>query len=588
MHEASMAGRLIYDGECEFCRRCIARWRQIAGLGAIAVPFQAAASEYPQIPLEEFRGAVQYIDEYGRRSSGAEAIFNSIHHAPGYGWLARAYRTVPLFAPISDWIYHEVAGHRESATWITRWLWGASLQMPEYHAAVWIFRRLLALVFLVAFVSFAVQARGLIGSQGILPLSPYLDAVYAQLRGRAWLDAPTLFWWWRSDTALVTVCWAGAALAVLCALGIFQRLIFALLFVLYLSLVTAGQVFMGYQWDFLLLECGFLAIFLTPALPRVWLFHWLIFRLMFESGCVKLLSHDPTWANLTALTYHYQTQPIPTPLAWYAIRAPLWFQKFSTASVFAVELCAPFLIFGTRRLKQIAAAAFTFLQLSILLTGNYAYFNWLSIFLCVLLLDDRFWKWRPAAPRPTGWRAVTALLLAFVLLCGGTQFAEMFSRPSIGVGRRLLAFASPFGLINSYGLFANMTTTRIEIELQGSIDGEHWRTYDFRYKPGDPRRAPPWVAPHQPRLDWQMWFAALGTRQENPWFSGFVYRLLTGSPEVLRLLNGNPFPGDRPKYIRALAYEYTFSDIHDRQQRRVWWSRELKGSYFPRASLQNQ
>jgi predicted DCC family thiol-disulfide oxidoreductase YuxK len=590
-----MAGELIYDGDCGFCRKCVDRWRQIAGPDAVAVPYQTAASEHPEVPLDEFRHAVQFIDEAGRRTSGAEAIFESLRHVQGYRWLAAAYHRVPLFASASRWIYLEVAGHRKSATWITRLLWGASLDVSQYQTSVWIFRRLLALVFVVAFASFGVQARGLIGSQGILPLGPYLDAVYGQLGASAWRDVPTVFWWWRGDIAIAFTCWVGIALAIVSLFGFLQRAIFAILFILYLSLVTGGQVFMGYQWDFLLLESGFLAIFLTPSLPRVFLVQWLLFRLMFESGCVKLLSHDATWANLTALAYHYQTQPLPTPLAWYAIQAPLWFQKLSTASVFAIELGAPFLIFGPRRMKQAAAAAFVLLQTFILLTGNYAFFNWLAIFLCVALLDDRFWgnflaRVRRGRPLPAHLRSglLSAALTACVLFISGAEIADMFSRPLPAFARRSVAALAPFGIINSYGLFATMTTIRIEIEVQGSDDGEHWQSYGFPYKPGDPSFPPRWVAPHQPRLDWQMWFAALGNYRENPWFTNFVLRLLTASPDVLRLIARDPFHGNRPKYVRALAYEYRFGDIHDLETAGLWWHRELKGVYFPSAGLREQ
>jgi hypothetical protein len=387
----------------------------------------------------------------------------------------------------------------------------------------------------------------------------------------------------------------GAGLAVICAFGVLQRPIFAALYVLYLSLVTAGQVFMGYQWDFLLLESGFLAIFLTPSLPRVWLCQWLIFRLMFESGCVKLLSHDPTWANLTALSYHYQTQPLPTPLAWYAEQLPMGFQKFSTAMVFVVELGLPFLTFGPRRLKQLAAAGFVMFQVLIMLTGNYTCFNLLAMALCLSLLDDQFWGRLGAGRRSTALnegstpsRIVSAVLTAVVLLVSGTELINMFRESALpSTARSLVAKLSPFGIINSYGLFASMTTTRMEIEIQGSLDGENWKTYTFRYKPGDPARAPRWVAPHQPRLDWQMWFAALSNYRENPWFSSLMVRLLTASPDVLQLFESVPFGEKRPRFVRALAYEYQFSDIHVKETSHAWWVRQPKGLYFPSAGLRN-
>jgi hypothetical protein len=315
---------------------------------------------------------------------------------------------------------------------------------------------------------------------------------------------------------------------------------------------------------------------------------------MFESGCVKLLSHDPAWANLTALSFHYQTQPLPTPLAWYAYQLPMWFQKMSTASVFVVELLCPFLVFGPRRMKQLAALAFAFLQLLILSTGNYTCFNLLAMALCLFLLDDEFFgrfgeRFRLSRRARESGRArlLSSVLVAFVLAVSAVEITTMFSEPVPAVAQELVAKISPFGIVNSYGLFATMTTVRIEIEVQGSDDGTSWETYVFRYKPGDPRRAPRWVAPHQPRLDWQMWFAALGNYRENPWFSNFMYRLLTASPEVLDLLEKDPFGGRPPKYVRALAYEYRFSDIHYREATKMWWRREPKGIYFPLSSLRS-
>ncbi len=405
-----MPGELIYDGNCGFCRRWVERWKGIVGDRGRATPYLEAAARYPEVPIEEFRRSVQYIDQNGGRWSGAAAIFESLREVRGYGWLSWAYRRSSSFAAVSDCVYREVAGHRPTASWFTRVLWGAPFEEPRYRTSTFLFRRVLAVLYAIAFVSFGVQVRGLIGSQGILPAASYLEAIKNSAGSSWFLDAPTLFWWARGDGALSAACWLGAALAVVCALGYFQRPIFIGLFVLYLSLVTAGQVFMGYQWDFLLLECGFLAVFLTPSQPRIWLCQWLLFRLMFESGCVKLLSHDPTWANLTALSYHYLTQPLPTPLAWYAYQLPMPFQKFSVVCVFAVELVFPFFIFGPRRMKQLAAAAFTFLQLLILLTGNYTCFNLLAISLCLFLLDDRFWgnsgeEGRPSIPEPRGYSA---------------------------------------------------------------------------------------------------------------------------------------------------------------------------------------
>jgi hypothetical protein len=407
---------------------------------------------------------------------------------------------------------------------------------------------------------------------------------------------PTLFWWANSEYALEAIVWGGAVLAFVAAFvrphSSAQRVAFVVLFAFYLSIVTGGQIFMGYQWDYLLLEAGFLAIFLKPAYTRVWLFRWLLFRLMFESGAVKLLSGDLSWRNLTALAVHYETQPLPTPIAWYMMQTPLWFQKISTASVFFVELLLPLIMFGPRRLKQIAAVGTIVLQILILLTGNYTFFNLLTIALCLFLLDDRFLARMVGHPAPVRLirsnRRVSAVLFAFLMALSLPQLARIFGIEMAVSAERALAFASPFGVVNSYGLFATMTVTRPEISIEGSNDNIEWRPYIFPYKPGPLNRAPGWVAPFQPRLDWQMWFAALGTYRENPWLLSFMVRLLQGSPPVLQLMAQNPFPRQPPKYIRAMVYQYRFTNFDQRRQTGNWWKRELLGAYLPPMSLREQ
>ncbi|MGI8992282.1 MAG: lipase maturation factor family protein [Bryobacteraceae bacterium] len=456
--------------------------------------------------------------------------------------------------------------------------------MPSYTGACRLFRKILGLIYLTAFVSLGLQITGLIGSQGILPVGDFLKAVREQYGSSAYWDVPTVFWWASSDAALHIACALGAVCSILLALEIFPRVMLALAFCLYLSLVSAGRIFMGYQWDFLLLEAGFLAIFLKPALARVWLFQWLVFRLVFESGEVKLLSGDPTWHNLTAMAFHYQTQPLPTPLAWYMYQAPIWFQKAATLFVFLAEIFVPFLIFGPRRLRHIAAGFLFTLQLLIFLTGNYTFFNLLTMALCILLLDDSILRWKKEVVVPHANRFVTAALFVPIILLSSSQLAGMFGHPFPFPGR-IAAAAAPFGVVNTYGLFANMTITRLEIEIEGSSDGNKWSAYSFRYKPGDVKRPPPWVAPHQPRLDWQMWFAALGNYRRNPWFANFMGALLKGSPPVLALMEHNPFPNAPPRYIRALMYEYRFTDFATRRATGAWWKRELKGTYFPTVSL---
>jgi hypothetical protein len=320
---------------------------------------------------------------------------------------------------------------------------------------------------------------------------------------------------------------------------------------------------------------------------------------MFSSGVVKLASGDPAWRNLTALEYHYYTQPLPTRVAWYLHLAPAWFQHTSAAFMFFIELVIPFLILAPRLWRFVGGGFLILLQLLIALTGNYAFFNLLTLALCVLLFDDAFLaRFFPRAleerlrattspPRRSPLRHwVTVPITLIILAAGLLQLADVLAIQWLPPSAfQLLSDLQPLRISNSYGLFAVMTTTRPEIVIEGSNDGDTWLDYDFRYKAGDLRRAPRWVEPLQPRLDWQMWFAALGDYRGSPWISQLMLRLLQGSPPVLALLERNPFPQSPPKYLRAMIYDYEFTTWSERQAEGVWWSRRLLGAYFPPVSL---
>jgi hypothetical protein len=469
-----------------------------------------------------------------------------------------------------------------------------------------VFLRLLALSYFAAFTSLWSQAQGLMGTQGILPLEPFLQAVREQTGGERYFLLPTLFWIDGSDTALSLACGAGTALSLLLFFGVAPVPALAGLWMLYLSLVSAGRVFLSFQWDTLLLEAGFLSIFLAPlqirpglsreaSPPRLvlWLARWLLFRLMFLSGAVKLASGDPTWRGLTALSYHYETQPLPTWIGWWAHQLPAAFQSLSVVGMFAVELGAPFLIFAPRKFRQLAVIPLIGLQILIALTGNYAFFNLLTIALVLLLLDDSAWpaRFRAKLPeRASGKRwplAITAPLASLIVLISGAQVLGTvgLSLPWPEPVRAVFSWAAPFRSVNPYGLFAVMTTSRPEILIEGSNDGQEWHAYRFRWKPDDPRKRPRFVAPHQPRLDWQLWFAALGSYRENPWFIELLRRLLEGSPPVLALFAENPFPSHPPRYVRASLYDYRFTDRQMRAVTGDWWRRTPRGLYSPVMAL---
>jgi hypothetical protein len=369
------------------------------------------------------------------------------------------------------------------------------------------------------------------------------------------------------------------------------------LFLLYLSFIYAGQVFMMFQWDLLLAEAGFLAIFLAGGSRIVvWLYRWLLFRFLFMAGAAKLLSGDSTWRDLTALNYHFETQPLPTPLAWYAAHLPQGMLTGATALTLVVEVGVAFLIFAPRRLRTAVASCVLALEVLIALTGNYNFFNLLTLLLCVFLCDDaalrRFFPERLSArverraPRPGRTATTIAALLALALVpVGLSRVSQLVHGAGLPFVRPLSEAMAPFLMVNPYGLFAVMTTTRNEIVVEGSADGQEWHEYEFRYKPGSLTRRPPWNIPHQPRLDWQMWFAALDAAGEGPWFSRFLLRLLENSPSVVSLLEVNPFPAQPPRYVRATLYEYRFADAKTHAATGQWWVRMEVASYFPAVGL---
>lgn len=474
-------------------------------------------------------------------------------------------------------------------------------------------------IYFVAFLSFWVQARGLVGEHGILPVGEYLTHVHSSLGSQGYWKVPTLCWWKSSDAFLTWgLCGGGVLASVLLMVGVAPSLMLLCAWAFYLSILSAGQVFLSFQWDILLLEAGFLAISYAPL--TLWLsssrahppsgaarflLAWLLFRLLLESGIVKLTAGDKSWHDLTALLYHYETQPLPTWPAWYAHHLPLWFQKLSTQLMFFVELIVPFFLFAPRRLRHAACAAIAGLMVFIGLTGNYNFFNFLTAALCVPVLDDALLakisprrvveKIRTASTfKPMIIRRVTLAIFALGLFSFSVVDAIP---PTAGVHRKALPewlatppawvqqvdqAISPFRIVNAYGLFRVMTTVRNEIVIEGSLDGRTWVEYEFKWKPGDVNRAPGWVQPHQPRLDWQMWFAALNQYQRQYWFRSFLHKLLNGEPAVVALLDRDPFPGDAPRFIRAKLYRYRFSQPETAKG--AWWTREYVGNYSPTLS----
>jgi len=452
-----------------------------------------------------------------------------------------------------------------------------------------VFLRGLAVIYLIAFLSLWVQIDGLIGINGILPIKTLLQEAHSVWGPERYWRLPTLCWLNSGNSFLHFQCALGSLAALAAGAGFVQLPAFVLMWVLYLSLCVAGQDFLEFQWDILLTEVGFLAILFSargaapPSRTILWLLRWLVFRVMFMSGVVKLSSGDPNWRNWTALQYHYWTQPLPTWTSWFAAQWPPKFQHFSCGVVFFFELIIPPLVFGPRLLRLVAFWAIIFFQLLIAATGNYGFFNLLTIVLCFTLPDDRFWRRllrrkSPAAAEgaPPRWRRYVVIPIAAALLA--ITIPEFVDAFRYGISwptplPELARWAGPLRSANGYGLFAVMTTTRSELMIEGSDDGLTWKAYSFKWKPCDVMQPPSFTTPHMPRLDWQMWFAALGGPNDSPWLFSFMQRLAEGSPDVLNLLADNPFPDHPPQYVRAVMYDYQFTNRFERAATGAWWRR---------------
>ena len=480
---------------------------------------------------------------------------------------------------------------------------------PTYVVTRRLFLRLLGAVYFVAFASLAVQISGLAGERGIMPAGRFLEWVHSIYGVASYLQVPTIFWLGASSAALRLAAWGGAVLAILLVLGIAPRLLLLLLWTLYLSLTVAGQDFLSFQWDALLLETGLLAMLWAPATwrlgrlerrpsePARLLLVFLLFKLMFLSGATKLLSGDPTWRHATALDFHFETQPLPPWTAWYAHHLPAGIHGALVLLTFAVELGAPWLLLLPNRLRRLrlgAVAAIALFQIGIAATGNYGFFNFLTIVLCVPLLDDsalaRLRLGRAAGEPEAEKRAQRTLVhvaVPLLLALSGLSLVRELAYTLPGGrgigwwprwGNEVLGLVAPFRSVNGYGLFRVMTTDRPELILEGSMDGIRWQSYEFRYKPGAVGRRPRFVAPFHPRLDWQLWFAALDPVGSLGWLEALADRLRAGVPEVLALFRENPFPGTPPRFVRAVLYDYRFSTAEERKRTGAWWVRQLEGT----------
>ncbi len=468
----------------------------------------------------------------------------------------------------------------------------------SYRLIAALFLRLLALIYLIAFFTLTFQITGLAGEQGILPLSPWLDYLLNDLGGSAFLHFPMLFWFDQSNTFMQIVAWAGCVFSILLFLNIWPRINLVLLFVFYLSLVQAGQTFMNFQWDGLLLEAGFLAIFLRPdSKVMIFLFRWLLFRLRFMSGISKLVMGDPAWLGMTALIYYFETQPLPHVGAWYFHNLPEIVLIAATVMVLIIEIIVPFMMFLPRKYRLIAAWITLGLQLLILLTSNHNWFNFLSIALCLFLFDDKSvrriipggverwltmsWSKR-LTNKPSTLSKNSSYVLAGVLVIGGLlSIHRMVTDKSLGKYSDLaIDLLQQWHIVNTYHVFPTMTTTQIELKIEGSIDGVNWKEYKFIHRPDALDKRPTIVLPHHPRLDWMMWFVPFHPRF-LPWFDSFLISLLENSSDVTAMLKDNPFKDQAPNFVRVHSWHYEFTTPEERERTGNWWKRTYLGPFSP-------
>jgi hypothetical protein len=527
-----------------------------------------------------------------------------------------------------------------------RYLFDRTEGPRNYFLARWLFLRALGLIYFSAFFALLFQARGLIGTHGIFPISDYFTRLQAAVPGlaRFWY-APSILWISPTNHFLMALCWTGLIASLLVTFNLWPRATLTICFVCFLSFTAAAQDFSNYQSDSMLLAAGFLALFLSPRglrpglatndpPPRAaWfllLYEW--FRIYLESGIVKLTSGDPTWRNLTAMYEYYQNGPLPTWIGWYLQHLPHWFHIATAGLTLLMELVLIWMAVLPRRFRIACFVLVTAWQIGVIATANYAFLNYLVLILAVLLLDDKLLtrfiphrlrryftiatppetlSSRPEAahfaaaverppysvnspPQPDATprkhlqaltTAFTAVLLTWIAYVTTAELILLLASTA-PLPQTPITALEPFRIANQYGLFAVMTPHRYEIEFQGSNDGTHWTPYPFRYKPQDPHTAPGIYAPYQPRFDWNLWFASLGPWLQNPMVPRTEELLLTNDPDVLALFASNPFPNAPPKYVRAVLWQYWFSTWQQKRTQHIWWRRQYLGTYAPTLTLQ--
>ena len=464
----------------------------------------------------------------------------------------------------------------------------------DYWLSRWLFERALAFIYLVAFIAAVRQFVPLLGEHGLEPVGRWVQQV-------PFRSSPSLFYFAPKDSMFRAAAWLGVLLSVLALSSWPQRMgtaaatsVWALLWVLYLSVVNIGQTFYSFGWETLLCEVGLFTIFAgaarsAPNMWLIWIWRWTLFRLMFGAGLIKLRG-DPCWRDLTCLDYYFETQPMPNPLSWYFHWMPHGIHTAGVVINHIVEVGVPFAYFAPQPIASIAGIITILFQGTLIVSGNLSWLNWLTLVLCIPLISDRWLSWLPVSPPPDlsatpAYHVTMYIVAAIVVLLSIAPIANMLSSQQL-----MNASFEPLHLVNTYGAFGSITRERYEIVLEGTSDdtltaSTVWHEYEFKGKPGDPARMPPQVAPYHLRLDWLMWFESMAPVPQSRWFFNLLAGLLRGDRDTLSLLRSNPF-GDRPpRYVRAQYYKYTFTTPEEHRATGRWWHRELVAAFTEPVTL---
>jgi len=464
----------------------------------------------------------------------------------------------------------------------------------DYWLSRWVFERALAFIYLVAFIAATRQFVPLLGEHGLEPVGRWMQQV-------PFRSSPSLFYLAPKDSVFRAAAWLGVALSVFALSSWPQRMgaaaasiVWAVLWVLYLSFVNIGQTFYSFGWETLLCEVGFFTIFAgasrsMPNMWLIWIWRWTLFRLMFGAGLIKLRG-DPCWRDLTCLDYYFETQPMPNPLSWYFHWLPHGVHAAGVVINHIVEVGVPFAYFAPQPIASIAGIVTILFQGVLIVSGNLSWLNWLTLVLCIPLISDRWLAWLPIHAPPDlaaapAYHIAMYVVVAAVALLSIAPVANMLS------SRQLMnASFEPLHLVNTYGAFGSITKDRFEIVIEGTSDERlteqtAWREYEFKGKPGDPSRTPPQVAPYHLRLDWLMWFESMAPAPQSGWFYNLLAGILRGDEQTLSLLRTNPFGATPPRYVRAQYYRYTFTTPGERDASGRWWNRELVGPFMEPVAL---